>query len=556
MIRHSGKQAAASRTATNPAGAAAARKAPQKLPTFEEMLEKRDFRGAHTILTISGDNTIESTAWKAYTLFHLSEFGKAKDLYGDVLTQTGDPNNHTYIAACLFHMQQYQAARQEAMKGPRTRLQTRLLFHIAAALRDDHTVQQLSADMNAADDEDQLSLAAYHYSARNYDLAASIYNRLLEQNPRNLALSIYLAMCLFRQQSPVQESDEPALQLLNLYLHDHADSITAQSIKAAIQHRLVDGAAAEAEIKGLLESPFATESDVVQHNLVVYRNGQNAIPVLGPLVELIPEARINLANFHLHNQDFQQAYALIKDLKPVDIQERLTVACVLASYGQQVRNADMLHKAEEQFCIVGSDKSVTDTVPGRLAMASYYILRHVNEEVIRFLASIENYMSDIDEFSYNYGIALAQSGNFDKAEQVLLNVRQPAYRRDMCYMSWLCRCYIHSGKAKGAWTLYYTSTDAGSAASDTLLLLIANDCYKTAQYYYAAKAFDVLSQRSPNGTHEYWEAKRGACMGVLQQALRTEETQKHVAKVIGMLENAPPEAAHIVSMVKRALRIS
>jgi hypothetical protein len=35
-------------------------------------------------------------------------------------------------------------------------------------------------------------------------------------------------------------------------------------------------------------------------------------------------------------------------------------------------------------------------------------------------------------------------------------------------------------------------------------------------FYYAAKAFDVLERLDPDP--EYWEGKRGACMGVFQQA--------------------------------------
>ena len=34
------------------------------------------------------------------------------------------------------------------------------------------------------------------------------------------------------------------------------------------------------------------------------------------------------------------------------------------------------------------------------------------------------------------------------------------------------------------------------------------------QFYYAAKAFDVLERLDPNP--EYWEGKRGACVGVFQ----------------------------------------
>eukprot|EP00353_Schmidingerella_taraikaensis_P008055 CAMPEP_0185586536 /NCGR_PEP_ID=MMETSP0434-20130131/44864_1 /TAXON_ID=626734 ORGANISM="Favella taraikaensis, Strain Fe Narragansett Bay" /NCGR_SAMPLE_ID=MMETSP0434 /ASSEMBLY_ACC=CAM_ASM_000379 /LENGTH=67 /DNA_ID=CAMNT_0028207731 /DNA_START=15 /DNA_END=215 /DNA_ORIENTATION=- len=66
-----------------------------------------------------------------------------------------------------------------------------------------------------------------------------------------------------------------------------------------------------------------------------------------------------------------------------------------------------------------------------------------------------------------------------------------------------------NGKARQAWELYLkmdTSND-----SFNLLQLIANDCYKAGSFYYSAKAFDVLERLDPDP--EYWEGKRGACMG-------------------------------------------
>ena len=41
------------------------------------------------------------------------------------------------------------------------------------------------------------------------------------------------------------------------------------------------------------------------------------------------------------------------------------------------------------------------------------------------------------------------------------------------------------------------------------------------QFYYAAKAFDVLERLDPNP--EYWEGKRGACVGIFQLILAGRE---------------------------------
>ena len=41
------------------------------------------------------------------------------------------------------------------------------------------------------------------------------------------------------------------------------------------------------------------------------------------------------------------------------------------------------------------------------------------------------------------------------------------------------------------------------------------------QFYYSAKAFDVLERLDPNP--EYWEGKRGACIGLFQQIIAGHE---------------------------------
>ncbi len=51
--------------------------------------------------------------------------------------------------------------------------------------------------------------------------------------------------------------------------------------------------------------------------------------------------------------------------------------------------------------------------------------------------------------------------------------------------------------------------------------MLANDCYRTGQFYIASKAFDVLDKYDPNPEHA--AAKRGACVGLLQMVLAGRE---------------------------------
>ena len=95
-------------------------------------------------------------------------------------------------------------------------------------------------------------------------------------------------------------------------------------LQACNHFKLYNGKAAEQELKTLQEqasSSFSFGQDLIQHNLVVFRNGEGALQTLPPLVDVIPEARLNLVIYLLKQDDIAEAYALIKDLEPTVPQE-------------------------------------------------------------------------------------------------------------------------------------------------------------------------------------------------------------------------------------------
>lgn len=171
---------------------------------------------------------------------------------------------------------------------------------------------------------------------------------------------------------------------------------------------------------------------------------------------------------------------------------------------------------------------------------------------------LQAYLYNDDDFNWNYGLSLASVGDFkvqtclpvsgslhcaavvsrtampvQEAEDTLLLVQNERYRSEYTYVSWLARCYIMNDKPKNAWDLYLKMDTSNE--SFNLLQLIANDAYKMGHFYYAAKAFDVLERLDPDP--EYWEGKRGACVGVFQKVIARQESMEALRDVVSMLRN-------------------
>jgi intraflagellar transport protein 56 len=107
--------------------------------------------------------------------------------------------------------------------------------------------------------------------------------------------------------------------VLSIYLQNHTDSVVAINLKACNHFKLYNGKAAENELKLLTDNShpnFKFAEDLIKHNLVVFRSGEGALQVLPDLVDVIPEARLNLAIYYLKNDETLAAYNLMKDVEP------------------------------------------------------------------------------------------------------------------------------------------------------------------------------------------------------------------------------------------------
>ena len=229
-------------------------------------------------------------------------------------------------------------------------------------------------------------------------------------------------------------------------------------------------------------------------------------------------------------------------------QEYILKAICHAIVGQSSMNQEQISAAQHNFNLVGGSASECDTIPGRQCMASSYFLLKQFEDVLVYLKSIKSYLSNDDRFNWNYGIALAANGEYEEAEEALLQVQNEEYKEDYCYLSWLAKTYVANGKARLAWELYLRVESSDD--SFNLLQLIANECYSAGAYFFSAKAFDVLERLDPNP--DYWDGKRGACIGVFKNIVEGKESREVLKDVKSMLRyTSSPQVEYIIRTITK-----
>merc|ERR1711988_1848827 len=154
------------------------------------------------------------------------------------------------------------------------------------------------------------------------------------------------------------------------------------------------------------------DHDLLRHNLVVFRNGENALQALPPLLDVIPEARMNIVIFYLRTEEVNEAFNLMKDLEPSVPREYILKGVVFSALGQKTGSREHLTLAQQLFQLVGASASECDTIPGRQCMASCFFLLRQFDDVLVYLKSIMPYFSNDDDFNWNYGLACAASGDY------------------------------------------------------------------------------------------------------------------------------------------------
>ncbi|CAE7632943.1 TTC26 [Symbiodinium microadriaticum] len=517
-------------------------------PSLHDFIQTRDYTGALALLEFKlkcqDGNMKDLLMWVGYAAFHLGNYKRAEDAYKELLDNHDVPLEvHLFLGCCYFYQQMYDEGEVEALKGPPNALQNRLLFNICHRKGDEDKLMAYHQNLRDTK-EDQLSLAGVHYLRSHHQEATDIYKRQLLENREDLALNVYVAMCYYKL-----DYYDVSLEILAAYLQAQPDSATAINLKACNHFRLYNGKAAEAELKVLADRGVNLQGiELIRHNMVVFSNGDQAQQILPGLVDVIPEARLNLVIYYLRHHQVQEAHDLIRDLEPATPQEYILKGVVHACIGQATGSREHLKVAQQCFQLVGTSAHECDTIPGRQCMASCFFLMKQFDDVSIYLNSIKAYMYNDDDFNWNYALCLASTRNYKGAEEALLLIHNEKYKSEYVYVSWLARCYIMNNNPRSAWELYLKMNSSNE--SFNLLQLIANDCYRMGHFLYSAKAFDVLERLDPDP--EYWEGKRGACVGVFQLMIAGKESRENLQDVLTMVRNTSnPQVEYLVRIIKK-----
>ena len=130
----------------------------------------------------------------------------------------------------------YREAEKMADKAEKSRIRTRLRFHLAHKFGDEKKLMTFHQELEDVI-EDQLSLASIHYLRSHYQEAIDIYKRILLDNREHLALNVYVALCYYKL-----DYYDVSQEVLAVYLQHYPDSAIAINLKVQIiSKRLVLG---------------------------------------------------------------------------------------------------------------------------------------------------------------------------------------------------------------------------------------------------------------------------------------------------------------------------
>jgi intraflagellar transport protein 56 len=519
--------------------------------TIDEMIQvaivNRDFVQAYGIIEFMRDEldfrlSKEMLLWYGYCLFHQGEYAKAQESYEELIRS--DPEDgvlHLYISMCLFYQREYAAAKEAAEKGPDCDLRRRLIFQVANALDDEDEVFRAHGQL-CGTLENQLCLAAIHFMRTHYKEALEIYERVARDCPEYLAVNIYIGMCRFKL-----DQFEEANKAADIYLSSVSDSAVGLNLKACAYFHLFDTeveSVSEAQIlqiRKFSSASYGFAEDLIDHNICVFRGGDDGFTVFPKIKNSIPEAKFNLAVLYMRESSPSEAHAVLADLKPIDFFQVFLKAAVSLAIGQLGVEVSLIEEASAHFQEIGNLEDMRDTIPGRQALSMHLFIAGNYSKALTVLATVENFLEKCDEFHYNKGMIFAVNSQWVEAEKQLLLVKSKPYKREIFYKQWLCRCYMRNKRYEKGWNLYSEETDPNHA--QVLLAIIGYDGFEMGGYFWSMKAYDILAKYTDEEL--YKEACIMAGIGVFRNIVAGQEVTGRVEDVLATLNDYPAASEQV-----------
>lgn len=140
-----------------------------------------------------------------------------------------------------------------------------------------------------------------------------------------------------------------------------------------------------------------------------------------------------------------------------------------------------------------------------------------------FTIFVEFVLANDDEFNWNFGISLAAVEEYEKAEEVLLRIKNKSYIGDVNYNLWLAHCFLKNNKGLSAWRLLSNIKDSDR---NSFLKVIADKSFQAGDYTTSLKAFQALYEMNRDSTTAL--GLKSSCIGVFYSALTKISTTKRL----------------------------
>jgi intraflagellar transport protein 56 len=202
-----------------------------KVPEPITFMKKRDWVAALTLLECdrkySKRQDLKTYLGIAYCAFHNGDYKKSMDIYDELIKRSDyDQNLHAYKACCLYALDEFKQAKEQATKAEDSELKNRLLFQLAQKSGDENEIMTYHGALSSSI-EDQLCMAALHYLRSHFEEATEIYKKLLIENKDYHAINVYVALCYYKM-----DYYDVSLEILQVYLGLQADSVVGVNLKA------------------------------------------------------------------------------------------------------------------------------------------------------------------------------------------------------------------------------------------------------------------------------------------------------------------------------------